>query len=81
MEDKKIIISDLRFTNEYERIKKLDGITIYIDRRQNPGLHRSENEVVNLFRDNKFDYIIDNRSDLKNLFNDVAYLASQIQNK
>jgi hypothetical protein len=73
-----IIISDLRFINEYEQVKNNNGIVIYIDRNQIPGSHRSESEVIELFQNNKFDYIINNDGSIENLFNKVSDLASKI---
>jgi hypothetical protein len=73
-----IIISDLRFINEYEQVKNNNGIVIYIDRNQIPGYHRSESEVIELFQNNKFDYIINNDGSIENLFNKVSDLASKI---
>lgn len=76
--DNNIIISDLRFINEYTEVKNNNGIVIYIDRNQAPGLHRSESEVIELYNENKFDYIIKNTSDLKNLFNNIVQLVPKI---
>ena len=63
-----LIISDLRFKTEYESVKEKDGIVIYIDRNLEPGLHPSEQEVIELLNDNKYDYIIYNDGTLKDLF-------------
>jgi hypothetical protein len=73
-----IIISDLRFINEYEQVKNNNGIVIYIDRNQTPGSHRSESEVIELLNENKFDYIINNDGSIEDLFNKVSCLASKI---
>jgi hypothetical protein len=73
-----IIISDMRFIVEYTYVKNNNGITIYVDRHQNPGLHRSESEVIELYKGNKFDYIIDNSKDLKYLFNQVSHISNKL---
>lgn len=71
----KMIISDLRFNAEYESIKQNNGITIYIDRNCTPGSHPSEREVVELYENNQFDYIIKNDGSLKDLFNKTKNLV------
>ena len=69
---KNCIISDLRFKKEFEEIKYLGGSTIYIQRDSaKPGAHASEREVVELYNQNKFDYIVDNNGTLKDLFNNL----------
>lgn len=78
LDGKNLIISDLRFINEYNQIKKENGITIYVDRRLTSGLHRSENEVIKLYEEKKFDYIIENHGDIKYLFSKVSDITSQI---
>lgn len=71
-DSKKIVISDLRFRVEYEEVKKRDGITIYIQRDTAiPGNHSSEREVVELYNENRFDYVINNNGSLENLFNEL----------
>lgn len=74
-----LIVSDLRFRTEMEAIKKLHGITIYIDRIGCiVGNHVSEKEMFELKEEGKFDYIIDNNGDLKDLFNKCKIFASKI---
>ena len=72
---KNLIISDLRFKIEYTEIKKRKGITIYIQRDSAiPGNHSSEREVLELYNDNKFDYVVKNNGTLKDLFNNLKQL-------
>lgn len=63
-----LIISDLRFKTEYESVKDKSGAVIYIERNLEPGLHPSEQEVIDLLNNNKYDYIINNSGSLKDLF-------------
>ncbi len=71
-----VIISDLRFNVEYETLKQKKFKTIYINRNvSTPGLHNSEKEVYDLYKNNKFDYVIDNNGSLKDLFNSIKKLV------
>ena len=63
-----IIVSDLRFKVEYESVKFYRGTTVYINRNCEPGQHQSEKEVLDLYNDKKFDYVIHNTGTLKDLF-------------
>lgn len=70
-----IIISDLRFKIEYEEIKNKNGLCIFINNpNTKPGHHASEKEVSELVSNNKFDYIIDNKGSLEDLFNALKML-------
>lgn len=69
---KNTIISDLRFKEELNEIKKRNGIAIYIDRSSAiPGTHASEREVIELKENNQFDITIDNNGSLKDLFYNI----------
>ncbi len=64
-----VIIADLRFMNEYEMIKKYNGITLRINR-NTTGLydkHQSEIELDNV----EFDYNISNNSTTEDLIKNV----------
>lgn len=63
-----LIISDLRFKVEYDAVKEKGGTVIYIDRNLEPGLHPSEQEVISLLNEDKYDYVIHNNGTLKDLF-------------
>ena len=64
-----IIISDLRFKREFDTIKQKNGLLIYVNRPGCvPGNHASEREVYELYQQNKFEYILENNGDLKDLF-------------
>lgn len=69
---RKTIISDLRFKVEAEAVKEKSGKLIYIKRDLcKPGNHASEQEVLDLYNDNAFDYVIENNKSLKDLFNNL----------
>ena len=60
--DKKIIIDDVRFDDEYNFIKSINGIVIKINRKNNLIIDNHESEIGC-----KYDFIIDNNSDLIHL--------------
>jgi hypothetical protein len=62
-----VSVVDMRFLNEINLIKKLDGKTILVrrDAMNTIDNHSSENEFLTY---NKFDYIIDNNSTFQNLY-------------
>jgi hypothetical protein len=63
-----LLISDLRFPNEYEEIKKRNGIIIRINsNREKKSDHISECALDN----HNFDYIIDNNGTLDELYEQV----------
>lgn len=71
----KIIVSDLRFRTEYTEIKNRNGLTIYIKRDSAvPGNHSSEREVIDLYNEGKFDYIVENNGSLEDLFNNLKQI-------
>lgn len=71
-----IIISDLRFKAEAEECKKRGATLIYISRPScSPGNHQSEKEVIELYKNNKFDHVIDNNGTLEDLFYKVKQLV------
>ena len=70
--DKDVIVSDLRFKEEFNAVKEKNGIIIYIQRDlAKPGTHASEREMYELYTQSKFDYVINNNATLKDLFNDL----------
>ena len=69
------IITDLRFKEEYDVVKKYGGVVIYIKRPDTTfGQHASEKEMEELLNNNKYDIVINNDSNLKSLFNQVKQL-------
>ena len=63
------IITDTRFPNELEAVKKKGGITIRVNRNleESKDQHESETELDNA----EFDYVIDNNSDVESLIEKV----------
>ena len=70
-----LIISDLRFKVELDEIHKQNGKIIYIKRDSCVSdNHASEQEVLTLYANNEFDYVIENNKSLKDLFKSVTEL-------
>lgn len=78
-DNKDIIISDLRFRNEYEVVCSKGGICIYIDRGIEPGNHKSEREVFDMYNEGKFSIVINNKGSLKDLFNQCKTIVKNIK--
>lgn len=74
-----LIISDLRFRNEYDAVIKNNGICIYIDRGIEPGNHKSEREVFDMYNEGKFSIVINNKGSLKDLFNQCKTIIKNIK--
>lgn len=79
-DNKNLIISDLRFINEYYRVKEKEGLIIYVNRGLTPGCHQSEQEVVTINRSYNIDYIVNNLTGLKELFKEVKKITVYIKN-
>lgn len=70
--ENKLIISDLRFKVEYEESKKIGAIIIHINRPQcEIGSHSSEREIMDLYNNKQYNYLINNNGSLKDLFNNI----------
>jgi hypothetical protein len=75
------VISDVRYPNEFEAIKKLGGIMVYVKRKNSVYLdNESERSLDNYLKDNRFDYVIYNdatKYDLvqsaKKIFDDINF--------
>jgi hypothetical protein len=69
--NKNLLITDLRFPNEYEEIKKRGGIIIRVNRFNNDNLHYETECLLDSY---EFDYIIDNngtKDELKDKINKI----------
>jgi dephospho-CoA kinase len=74
-ESDNIVITDVRFPNELEAIKKRGGITVRIERGvRAAGCHASETSLDNA----DFDYWIDNNGSLEDLEYKVNFFMSKI---
>jgi hypothetical protein len=63
-----IIITDMRFDNEYQAVKSRNGITIRVNKNlDNKDFHQSEIELDN----HTFDYVIDNNGTIEDLIKQV----------
>jgi hypothetical protein len=79
-----VIIPDLRFLNEFEKVSNAGGICIKIERDVNrsevasAGIqnHQSEEEIDQIPR-GEFDYIIENNGTLEDLYSIVDHIAAE----
>lgn len=73
---KNTVVSDVRFRNEYELIKKHGGVIIHISRDaclQSVSSHASEKEVL------PHDYVINNNGTLEELYDAIHQVFSAIE--
>ena len=75
--DRLIVVTDMRFPNEIQRVKDLDGVCVKVERDTATmhGSHRSEQNV-----DHLMDYILDNTGTMDDLREGVAAMLSLIEN-
>ena len=71
-----LLITDLRFPNEYEEIKKRGGIVIRINR---SGLKSSSHISECALDEHNFDYVINNDGNLIDLENKVLNIINEIK--
>lgn len=75
--NQKLIISDLRFIEEYNAVKEKNGFIIFITRPNRTfGQHASEREMEYLLTENKYDRVIYNNNSLKKLFNSIKCITN-----
>lgn len=81
--NRSVVISDVRFSNEINLIKDLGGIVVRVDR-ANPdkiaGIdkHRSEVELESY---KEWNYIIDNNATLEDLYDNVNLMMRELKEK
>lgn len=72
-----MIISDLRFQIEFEESKKRGGKVIYIHRPEcKAGSHASERELLTLYGNGNYDYLVNNDGSLSDLFYKIKILVN-----
>ena len=64
-----VVVSDIRFQNEADFIKKIGGIIIKIDRYN--GYNDTHESEIELEQIKNYDYIIDNHSDINHLYENL----------
>lgn len=73
------IISDCRFINEAQAIKKNGGVIIYVDRPGTSfGHHQSEKEMFQMLKKGVYDFQINNGGSVEDLFNQVKALCDEV---
>lgn len=76
-----IIISDLRFTEEWDIIKRYGFVTVRVNRKDRP-IDRDPNHVSEVCLDNKeFDYVIENDGDLEDLKKKALFVCESIASR
>lgn len=71
----------MRFKTEYFSVKEHGGIVIMIVRNNCvAGTHASEREVSEMLDEHKYDFKIDNNSDLQTLFNNIKNITYACRN-
>lgn len=73
IEESNWIIDDLRYPNEFKRLKELGSITIYIQRGKD-----KHTKSEGLLDKDDFDYVIDNNGDIDNLIKQVKQIYNEI---
>lgn len=73
---KNMIVSDLRFKVEFEESKKKGGKVIYIHRPEcKVGSHASERELMTLYENKNYDYLVNNDGSLSDLFYKIKNIS------
>ena len=71
----KVVISDIRFLNEADCIKKLSGSIIKINRYStHTDQHQSETELIQI----KSDFVLDNNESIDMLYADIDAILKKI---
>ena len=79
--DKNLVITDLRFPNEFDSIKKHNGVTIRIIRPNNlSSNHISETALDEKELEGEFDYYIINDGTIDDLKNKINVIIDDIKN-
>lgn len=71
------VITDLRFTNELKAVKDRGGITIRVNRPKDTHTNYKEHESETSLDSSKFDYTIDNNSDIDSLIEKVKVILTK----
>ena len=74
--DRLLVVTDMRFPNEIQRVKDLDGVCVKVERTVGTsfGSHASEQNV-----DHMIDYTLDNTGTIEDLEKNVVELINQIK--
>lgn len=76
--DFKVVISDVRFNNEYDFLKQLGCIFIKVTRNNNfNDEHKSENEL-NFLQETDINYLINNNENILELYKKVDFIIKNI---
>lgn len=70
------IITDLRYPNEYERIKQLGGLVVRVNR---PGITKIDHISETALNKHQFDYVFENTGSLDGLFRQVFQFCKELK--
>lgn len=74
--NQKIVIADIRFENEATFIKKMGGVIWKVQRNIiNNDTHESESNIDHI----SYDYLIENKSSIENLYNNIELAINSTQ--
>lgn len=74
------IVTDVRFRNEFDHLKKQNFYQIRLYRQTDqPGINHISETNQNFIKDNEFDYVLHNNGTLKDLKSEVAKIVSQLK--
>lgn len=73
--DRLLVVTDMRFPNEIERVRELGGVCVKVERYSNSN-HSNHSSEQNL--DNLIDIVLDNTGDLDDLKNEVEDLMEKL---
>lgn len=77
-----LIITDMRYPNEFERVKAMGGFCCKITRNEIPISHDVADDALDHYPDDKWDFHINNSGSLNDLNKDAEFLAKHLmQNK
>lgn len=76
-----IIVTDVRFENEFEYLKKKGFYQIKLNRHSQNSINHISETNQDSISDNKYDFIVDNNGSLKDLKNKVVRLVEDIRYK
>jgi hypothetical protein len=76
-----VIVTDVRFRNEFEHLKKLGFYQIRLLRDSHTQINHSSETNQDSIRDDEFNYVIHNNSTLADLKKEVAIIAEQLLKK
>ena len=79
LNNENIIISDIRFQDEYDFVKMIGGITIKINRNVEKNIYSNHDSEININKMINFDYEIDNNFSLGHLYKTINLILEKFE--